>query len=121
VLPFSTGARSSFRPAFTPSLLTDLRSDTGMSWVPQRMWFTHLPLSATARELHYDLAISTAPHALPSLDDAGISAPTAVVLAPISHSRAVWPIVAGLGVGGIGYMALRRSKRTAANRSTVSG
>jgi hypothetical protein len=103
------------------SLLTDLRSDVGMSWVPQRMWFTHLPLSATARELHYDLAISTAPHALPSLDDAGISPPAAVVLGPIGHSRTVWPILAGLGVGGLGYVALRHRRRVERHTGVVSG
>ena len=102
------------------SLLTDLRSDVGMSWVPQSMWFTHLPLSATAGQLHYDLAIATTPRTLPSLDDVGIRAPAAVIPAPISHSRAVWPIVAGLGAGGIGYVAVRRRKRAGLNPPTVS-
>ena len=102
------------------SLLTDLRSDVGMSWVPKSMWFTHLPLSATAGQLHYDLAIATTPHTLPSLDDAGIRAPAAVIPAPIGHGRAVWPVVAGLGLGGIGYVALRRRKRAALNPPTVS-
>src|SRR3954468_20149516 len=39
--------------AASASLLDDLRSDKGMTWVPTSMWFTHLPLRAPAADLDY--------------------------------------------------------------------
>src|SRR5262245_47191574 len=38
------------------SLLADLRSDVGMEWMPESMWFTYLALDANAGDLDYDLA-----------------------------------------------------------------
>ena len=38
------------------SLLSDLRSDKGMEWVPDQMWFTYLRVEAPAGDLDYDLA-----------------------------------------------------------------
>ena len=60
-------------PAST-SLLADLRSDVGMEWVPDAMWLTFLELDATASELDYDLALAAHEDALPSLEDAGVTA-----------------------------------------------
>src|SRR5262245_39850202 len=53
-------------------LLDDLRSDVGMSWVPETMWLTYMTLAAPARELDYDLAVSATPGVTPSLADAGV-------------------------------------------------
>jgi hypothetical protein len=39
------------------SLLSDLRSDTGMAWVPSDMWLSHLKVDVPAGNLGYDLAI----------------------------------------------------------------
>jgi hypothetical protein len=40
------------------SLMTDLRSDRGMKWMPKRgMWLTHLRINTPASELSHDLAI----------------------------------------------------------------
>ena len=39
-------------------LLDDLRSDVGMEWVPEDMWFTYLQVEAEASDLDYDLAVS---------------------------------------------------------------
>jgi hypothetical protein len=39
-------------------LLDDLRSDEGMSWVPQKMWLSYLKVDAAAKDLKYDLAVS---------------------------------------------------------------
>lgn len=40
------------------SLMTDLRSDRGMKWMPkQGMWLTHLRINTPASELSHDLAI----------------------------------------------------------------
>lgn len=100
-------------------LLADLRSDVGMEWVPEDMWFTHLPLAATAGQLDYDLAISTTPSAVPALADAGIRAPNAVVPTAVRDGRPVWPIVAGLGVGTISLVVFAR-RRTSGSATVVA-
>nr|MBA2626137.1 hypothetical protein [Acidimicrobiia bacterium] len=53
-------------------LLDDLRSDQGMGWVPEDMWFSHLSLDTRAEDLDYDLAVSTTPGTRPSLAMAGV-------------------------------------------------
>jgi hypothetical protein len=93
-------------------LLDDLRSDKGMDWVPAAMWFTHLPLSAPAGDLDYDLAISVAPDSLPRLTDAGISAPRAVVPGRAGDGMVVWPWPVGIAVAVATFLVLvRRSAR----------
>ena len=80
-------------------LLSDLRADKGMGWVPDKMWFTFLRLNVPAGELDYDLAISTRPDAVPSLTDAGVTAAEARRI-DVRAGRALWPIAAA-GVVGI--------------------
>jgi hypothetical protein len=41
-------------------LLDDLRADEGMSWIPQRGWFSYLQVREEARNLTYDLSVGTA-------------------------------------------------------------
>lgn len=43
--------------AASPQLLSDLRSDKGMSWVPDQAWLTYLRVGAPAGTLTDDLAI----------------------------------------------------------------
>jgi hypothetical protein len=97
------------------SLLSDLRSDKHMGWIPAHMWFTFLRLDVAARDLDYDLAISTRPGAVPSLTDAGV---TAAKARPIVEraGRALWPLAAGGAVGlaafGIAGLFGRRRRHT---------
>jgi hypothetical protein len=100
------------------SLLSDLRSDKGMGWVPAHMWFTYLRLRTPARDLDYDLAVSTKPGAVPSLTAAGVTAAEAHRI-DVQHGRAVWPLLAavltGLAAFGIaGLLNRRRPSRTPA-------
>ena len=83
------------------SLLSDLRIDKGMSWVPAQMWFTYLRLQVPAGQLDYDLAVSVKPHSVPSLTDAGVTAPAAHVVRvnPANTKRALWPLGIAGGVG----------------------
>jgi hypothetical protein len=74
------------------ALLTDLRIDKGMSWVPTHMWFTYLKLDVPARELGYDLAISDQPNAVPRLVDTGITASAVHTVVAPKPGRAVWPL-----------------------------
>jgi hypothetical protein len=97
--------------AASDPLLADLRSDVGMEWVPDAMWLTHLPLSARAGDLDYDLAVSTDPAALPRLTDAGIERPDAVAVTSLPDPGvALWPLGLGLAaaVGVLVVVAVRR-------------
>ncbi len=40
------------------ALLADLRSDKGMSWVPNKMWLTYLAINSSAGQLTGDLSIN---------------------------------------------------------------
>ena len=84
------------------SLLADLRSDKGMGWIPDRMWFTYLPLDTTAGRLDYDLAMSTHAGATPRLVDTGVEAEQARAVVT-SAGRAVWPIGAGVLTGALAF------------------
>ena len=87
--------------AASPGLLTDLRSDAGMEWVPDEMWFTYLTVGAQAGDLDYDLAVAPDAETLPTLADTGVRAPdTRPVTAP-GDPLPVWPLAAGVVVGAV--------------------
>lgn len=96
------------RPA-EASLLSDLRSDKGMGWIPDSAWLTYLKVDAPAPSLNYDLAADVSGAARPSPTAAGLSFDP-IALPPARHTRdeAWWwllllaggGMVAGLSVGG---------------------
>lgn len=51
--------------AATDQLLTDLRSDKGMEWVPDEMWLTYLRVASGADALGYDLTVPPAAKSAP--------------------------------------------------------
>ena len=57
----------------TESLLTDLRSDKGMEWVPQSAWLSKVRIDGTAADIRMDLAIDATGAGLPSPMRAGVS------------------------------------------------
>jgi hypothetical protein len=59
--------------AATESLLTDLRSDAGMEWVPGEAWLTKVVVDTEADELNFDLAIDASGAGKPSPVDAGFA------------------------------------------------
>ena len=77
------------------SLLADLRSDVGMEWVPEDMWFTYLAVDAEAGDLDYDLAVSADASTLPTLADTGVEAPEARPVAVDAAGVPLWPLAAG--------------------------
>jgi hypothetical protein len=75
-----------FAPA-TASLLDDLRSDRGMSWIPTSGWLTKIAIDASASQMRFDLAIDPTGKDRPSRVDAGLALP-APPSAPIDGTRA---------------------------------
>jgi Uncharacterized protein conserved in bacteria (DUF2330) len=68
------------------TLLTDLRSDRGMGWLPSSgMWLTYIRVNETAGNLTHDLAIDASGHGRPNPAAAGFPAPAA--------GAASWPVV----------------------------
>jgi hypothetical protein len=58
------------------SLMSDLRSDKGMKWIPRSgMWLTYLQVHSPARDLTYDLAIEASGIGQPSAIAAGLAPP----------------------------------------------
>jgi hypothetical protein len=72
--PFANGMRLDHSAVATSSLLTDLRTDAGMGWVPQSGWLTKIAIDASASQLTYDLAVD-AKGMSPSRVAAGLQAP----------------------------------------------
>ena len=92
MLPFPDNKTGLFLQHFAPatdSLLSDLRSDKGMSWVPASAWLTKIGIDSAAADLRFDLAIDASGAGQPSALRAGLpSPPTAPV--PDLTSIAGW-------------------------------
>jgi hypothetical protein len=74
------------------TLLTDLRSDRGMKWLPESgMWLTYIRINETAGNLKHDLAIDASVYGQPSPVAAGYPLPAGA--APWS---VVWTVMAAL-------------------------
>ena len=101
----------------TESLLTDLRSDRGMAWVPGSGWLTKVRIDSTAPDLRFDLAIDASGVRQPSRVMAGLDLPGATVVG--DHSMDTARMVVGLsfsivGIGGILLLLRRRPALTSA-------
>jgi len=82
LLPTPTGAngmRLDHSQPATDSLLADLRSDQGMSWVPEDGWLTKIRVDGTAPQLSYDLAVDASGQGAPSWVQAGLERPAELV------------------------------------------
>ncbi len=88
----------------TESLLTDLRSDRGMGWIPPRAWLTKIRIDAAAPLLAFDLAIDTTAARQPSRVMAGLELPGATVAA--DRSMDITRIVFGFGFATIGVIGI---------------
>jgi len=100
--------------AANASLLDDLRSDVGMEWVPEEMWFTYLAVEAEARDLDYDLAVSADSSTLPALADTGVPAPEARPVSAPGAGLPVWPMAAGTVVALVVMASLLGGNRRSA-------
>jgi hypothetical protein len=90
-------------------LLTDLRSDVGMEWVPDEAWLTKVVVASEAGDLQFDLAIDASGAGEPSPIDAGYApfsnrpapgAPVALSLALAAIATIAVPLLIGrIGTG----------------------
>jgi hypothetical protein len=55
------------------SLMSDLRSDKGLDWMPDQAWLTLLRIDSPAGELTHDLAIDASGAGRPSVVQAGLA------------------------------------------------
>ena len=95
----TTGLTLSRSEPGSASLISDLRSDQGMDWIPQTgMYLSYLQVNTPAVNLHYDLAVDASGRGAPSPAAAGL--PDGVAPAPPpASSRVAWIwAAAALGV-----------------------
>jgi hypothetical protein len=96
----------------TASLLDDLRSDRGMSWIPTSAWLTKVDIDAAAPQLGFDLAIDASGAGAPSRVMAGLDLPGTPAV-PVDRTAETIRLALGLiltvvGVGGILVLTRRR-------------
>ncbi|MEA2517034.1 MAG: hypothetical protein QOG16_872 [Actinomycetota bacterium] len=85
------------------TLLADLRSDKGMSWLPESgMHLTYMKIDSKAKDLVHDLAIDATGNGIPSRIAAGLKTSTPVWPTPSSVPMLLWVGVAALGLLVIG-------------------
>jgi hypothetical protein len=68
-----------FSGAASEQLMTDLRTDKGMEWMPTHAWVMAFRVNGESQRLHYDLAVDASGRGRPSLVDAGLVRPRAAV------------------------------------------
>ena len=108
------GMRIDHSAAATVSLLSDLRSDKGMGWVPSSAWLTKVVIDGSAAQLKYDLAIS-ATAAAPSPVAAGLEAPRVPV--PVGSQL---PETLAFAIFGLSLIALGGVLLLRPNHQTVT-
>jgi len=111
--PEQLGILESRSEPASPALLADLRSDRGMGWLPQDgMWFSHVVVRETARELRHDLAIDASGFGQPDPVAAGFSMAAATGTIGAADPLAVLPIVALLLAVVVASIVAIRGRRT---------
>jgi hypothetical protein len=102
----SNGIRLDASERASDGLLTDLRSDRGMEWIPKSGWLTKVAVDGTAGQLGYDLAVDASGAGRPSAIDAGLAMPsTAPVTTPVDITRLLLALgFVGVGLVGIGLV-----------------
>ena len=98
-------------------LLTDLRTDKGMEWVPESMWLSYLKVDALPAQLTYDLAVDATGAGTPSREAAGLEVaqpgPAAVAGGDMAEPGAAvlpWALAGAVGMVAVagGVLVARR-------------
>ncbi len=111
--PHANGMEIAHSAAATASLLSDLRSDKGMGWVPQNAWLTKVRIDAAASQLRYDLAIDAFGRS-PSRVAAGLERPGTPTPSPDATLPSALLLTAiTLASGGALLFATRASRQAA--------
>lgn len=95
----------------TDLLLSDLRSDQGMSWIPDRAWLTKLRVDGTAEQIRYDLAIDASGQGTPSRVAAGLAAPSVTTYSAAPFAPPAWPALLGLAAALVAFPLLLSGRR----------
>jgi hypothetical protein len=91
-------------------LLSDLRSDRGMEWVPTSAWLTKIAIDADAPQLGYDLAVDASGAGSPSRVAAGLDLPGATDPTVMTSIRWFATIsFIGIGIGAILLLIARQT------------
>ena len=89
------GLQVTHSQAATELLLSDLRSDDGMEWVPQEAWLTKLSIDAAAEDVSYDLAVDASGEGEPSRIAAGLAPASASSSLPSDvENPVIWAALA---------------------------
>jgi hypothetical protein len=96
------------RPA-SGALLSDLRSDRGMEWVPSHAWLTKVALDGEASQFGYDMAIDASGANAPSRVAAGLDLPGAVDPTGPALIRTIGALL--FVIGSIGSIAILLTRR----------
>jgi Uncharacterized protein conserved in bacteria (DUF2330) len=97
------------------SLLTDLRSDRGMEWVPSSAWLSKVRIVASADQIGFDLAIDASGAGAPSYVDAGLALPSPPGMTPMEALRVVFGLgLIAIALGGV-ILLVRWRPQTAAS------
>jgi hypothetical protein len=95
-------------------LSDDLRSDDGMSWVPESAWLTKVSINSTTADLKHDLAVDASGQGVPSRVAAGLESPSQP--APLDSMAPP----AAIGAGAMALMAAPAFARARRERKTES-
>jgi hypothetical protein len=106
----SNGIRLDASQSASESLLTDLRTDRGMGWVPSTAWLTKVAVDGEARQIGFDLAVDASGAGRPSAIDAGLAMPDPAPLqTPVDVGRTFLALAfAAIGLAGIGLVGSAR-------------
>ncbi|MGE3076148.1 MAG: DUF2330 domain-containing protein [Dehalococcoidia bacterium] len=103
------GLAKTYNQQASDLLLSDLRSDQGMGWVPDSAWLTKISIDSKVSDLRYDLAVDADGSERPSSVAAGIETPAEAAAAAVDNlepsSKNSWPAVAWMCAIGAGIFA----------------
>jgi hypothetical protein len=87
------------------SLLSDLRADKGMSWVPDDMWLSYLKADVDVGDLTYDLAASPTRDTTPAVRDVGVDSAASLTVPRLDDTGVPWPVVLAVGAAAVVVLA----------------
>ena len=100
--PIVPGMRLERSQRASELLMSDLKADKGMGWMPKSMWLSYITIGASAAELRYDLAIDASGADRPSYVAAGLQAALKNIADVATGDRLAFPMVLSLALAAAG-------------------